>query len=127
MTSSNHKTKRGVIKADKTVELTSFEGIMPDPETLEKLERFAPGCTREWMDMAKSEIAHRQKMEDRITWTFKNTSIFSIFFGFVANLAVCFVGYIAITLNHPTAGATIITGSAAAVITAFLFKRRNQQ
>lgn len=124
MTTSNHRTKKGVIKPDKTVELTSFEGIMPDPETLEKLEKLVPGCSREWMDMAKSEIAHRQKTENRITWTFKYTTLISLFLGFIANMVICFVGYLAIDKGFGTAGATIITGSAAAVVTAFLFRKR---
>lgn len=121
---SNHKTKRGVIKPDKTVEMTSFEGIMPDPETLEKLEKLIPGCSREWMDLAKSEIKHRQKTENRITWAFKYNTLISLILGFIANLAICYVGYVAIDKGYSTAGATIITGSAAAVVTAFLLKRR---
>lgn len=124
MSSSNHKTKRGVIKPDKTVELTSFEGIMPDPETLAKLEQLIPGCSREWMDMAKGEIRHRQNTENRITWAFKYNTLISIFCGFGANLAICFVGYTAIVLGHPNAGATIIASSAAAVVAAFLLRKR---
>ena len=40
---SNHKAKRGIIRPDRTVEVTSFEGIMPDPDTLAKLELIIPG------------------------------------------------------------------------------------
>ncbi len=127
MSSSNHRTRKAAIKPDKSVELTSFEGIMPDPETLEKLEKLVPGCSREWMDLAKSEIAHRQKSENRITWTFKYTTLISICLGFVANIIICGVGYIAITLGHPTAGATIITGSAAAVVAALIYKRKKTE
>lgn len=126
MSSPNHKHKKGIIKPDKTVEVSSFEGIMPDPDTLEKLEKIVPGCGREWMDMAKSEVSHRHKSEDRITWTFKYTTILGQILGFIANLVICAVGYFAIQEGHPTAGATIITGSAAAVIAAFIIRRRRR-
>jgi len=122
---SNHKTKKGIIRPDKTVELTSFEGIMPDPDTLAKLEVFIPGCSREWMDMAKSEVSHRQQSEKRITWTFKYSTIISLFLGFFSNLIICAVGCYAIYLGYAAAGATIITGSAASVVAAFLLKKRN--
>lgn len=123
MSSSNHKSTRGIKKPDQTVEVTSFEGIMPDPDTLEKLEKIIPGCGREWMDMAKSEVKHRHKSENRITWTFKYTTLISVICGFIANLIICFVGFKAIEMGYPTAGATIITGSAASVVAAFIFRR----
>lgn len=126
MNSPNHKAKRGVIRPDKTVEVSSFEGIMPDPETLQKLEAILPGCGREWMEMAKSEVAHRHKSENRITWTFKYGTLIGQVLGFLANLIVCGAGAYAIHLGHPGAGATIITGSAAAVVTAFIFRGKNK-
>ncbi|MCC6601480.1 MAG: DUF2335 domain-containing protein [Crocinitomicaceae bacterium] len=68
---ANHNKKKAVVRPDQTYEATSFEGIMPDPETLEHLEKLAPGCAQKWMELAESEIKSRQRNEERITWTFK--------------------------------------------------------
>jgi len=49
---SNHNKKKLVVRPDQTVEGTSFEGIIPDPDTLAQLEILAPGCTKKWMELA---------------------------------------------------------------------------
>lgn len=121
---SNHKKKNVVVRPDQTVEANSFEGIIPDPETLGQLEQYAPGCTKMWMELAKSEILSRQKNESRITWTFKYSTILGQILGFLSSLCIFYVGYYCIEQGHPTAGATIITGSAASVIAAFYFRRK---
>lgn len=118
----NHNKKKVVVRPDQTVEGTSFEGIMPDPETLSQLEALAPGCTKQWMDLAASEIKSRQKNEDRITWTFKNSTILGQVLAFLSSTMIFAVGCYALYLGHPTAGATIITGSAASVIAAYYFR-----
>jgi len=122
--SSNHNRKKVVVRPDQTVEGTSFEGIMPDPETLAQLEVLAPGCTKKWMDLAESEIKSRQRNEERITWTFKNSTIIGQILAFLSSTMIFGVGCYALYLGHPTAGATIITGSAASVIAAYWFRKK---
>lgn len=122
--SSNHNKKKVVVRPDQTVEGTSFEGIMPDPETLAQLEVLAPGCTKKWMDLAESEIKSRQRNEERITWTFKNSTIIGQILAFLSSTMIFGVGCYALYLGHPTAGATIITGSAASVIAAYWFRKK---
>lgn len=122
--SSNHNRKKVVLRPDQTVEGTSFEGIMPDPETLAQLEVLAPGCTKKWMDLAESEIKSRQRNEERITWTFKNSTIIGQILAFLSSTMIFGVGCYALYLGHPTAGATIITGSAASVIAAYWFRKK---
>ncbi|KYP14370.1 DUF2335 domain-containing protein [Flavihumibacter sp. CACIAM 22H1] len=126
MSRSNHNKKKVVVRPDQTVEGTSFEGIIPDPETLSQLEALAPGCTKKWMELAESEIKSRQKNEDRITWTFKNSTILGQVLAFLSSTMIFAVGCYALYLGHPTAAATIITGSAASVIAAYYFRRQNQ-
>jgi uncharacterized membrane protein len=121
-TNHNHNKKKVVVRPDQTVEGTSFEGIIPDPETLAQLEVLAPGCTKKWMELAESEIKSRQINESRITWTFKTSTILGQVLAFFSSTMVFGVGCYALYLGHPTAGATIITGSAASVIAAFYFK-----
>ena len=123
---SNHNKKKVILRPDQTIEGTSFEGIIPDPETLENLEKLAPGCTQKWMELAESEIKSRQKNEDRITWTFKNSTILGQIFGFFSSSMIFSVGCYALYLGYPTADATIITGSAASVIMAFWFRSKKQ-
>ena len=104
------------------MEGTSFEGIIPDPETLAQLEVLAPGCTKKWMELAESEIKSRKMNESRITWTFKNSTILGQILAFLSSTMIFGVGCYALYLGHPTAGATIITGSAASVIAAYYFR-----
>lgn len=123
----NHNKKKGVIRPDKSVEVTSFEGIIPDPETLRELEQLYPGATKMWMDLAKSEIEGRQKNEDRITWTFKYSTICGQIFGFLSSAMIFGVGVYALSLGFDNAAAWIITGSAASVIAAYVFRRRTRE
>lgn len=118
----NHNKKKVVVRPDQTVEGTSFEGIIPDPETLAQLEVLAPGCTKKWMELAESEIKSRQMNESRITWTFKTSTILGQVLAFFSSTMIFGVGCYALYLGHPTAGATIITGSAASVIAAYYFR-----
>lgn len=120
----NHNKKKVVLRPDHSVEGTSFEGIMPDPETLTQLEVLAPGCTATWMELAKSEIKSRQINEDRITWTFKTSTILGQLLAFVSSAFVMYVGLRALEMGYPASGATIITGSAASVIAAYYFRRK---
>lgn len=122
MSNPNHNKKKVVVRPDQTVEGTSFEGIIPDPETLKELEQLAPGCTKMWMELAKSEILSRQKNEGRITWTFRTSTILGQILAFVSSSMIFAVGCYALYLGHPTAATTIITGSAASVIAAYYFR-----
>jgi uncharacterized membrane protein len=124
---TNHKKKDVVVRPDQTIEGSSFEGIIPDPETLAKLELYAPGCTKVWMELAVSEIKSRQINEDRITWTFKNSTILGLLLAFSTSSLIIGAGIYALYLGHPTTGAAIITGSVASVIAAFLFKRPHKR
>ena len=124
MSTKNHSKKKGIIHPDKTVEVTTFDSIMPDPETLREYELLCPGTTQKWMEITQSEIAHRHKMEDRITLTFKRGTMWGQIFGFVTSTMSFLAGCYALKLGYPTAAATIITGSAAAVIAAFYFRSR---
>lgn len=102
----NHSKKKVVVRPDQAVEGTSFEGIMPDPETLKELEVLSPGCTKLWMELAESEIRSRQKNEGRITWTFKTSTILGQILAFLSSTMIFSVGCYALYLGHPTAAAT---------------------
>ncbi len=121
---SNHNKKKLIVRPDKTVEGTSFEGIIPDPETLGQLEVLAPGCTKKWMELAESEIKSRQLNENRITWTFKFSTILGQILAFLSSTMIFAVGSYAIYTGNANAGAVIITGSAASVIAAYWFRSK---
>lgn len=101
---ANHNKKKLVVRPDQSVEGTSFEGIIPDPETLAQLETLHPGSTKMWMELAQSEIKSRQKNEDRITWTFKNSTILGQVLAFVSSSMIFAVGCYALYLGFPTGG-----------------------
>jgi len=124
---SNHNKKKVVVRPDQTIEGTSFEGIIPDAETLAQLETLYPGATKKWMELAESEIKSRQKNEGRMTWTFRTSTILGQLLAFVSSSMIFFVGCYAIYLGHPAAGATIITGSAASVIAAYYFRSQKDK
>lgn len=121
---SNHNKKKVIVRPDQTVEGTSFEGIIPDPETLQQLEAIVPGTTKRWMDLAESEIKSRQVNESRITWTFKVSTILGQILGFLSSAMIFGVGIYAIYAGHAQEAAIIITGSAASVIAAYWFRNR---
>lgn len=125
--SPNHSKKKVVVRPDQAVEGTSFEGIIPDPETLKELELLSPGCTKKWMELAESEIRSRQENESRITWTFRTSTILGQIFAFLSSTMIFAVGCFALYLGHPTAAATIITGSAASVIAAYYFRSQRKK
>jgi len=124
---SNHKKGKGVVRPDRSVEVTSFEGIIPDPETLAELEKILPGSTERWMKMAESEVSSRQLNENRITWTFKTSTILSLVCAFLTSMAVIITGLYCIHLGQAKWGATIITGGVATVISAYWFRSRGSK
>lgn len=122
----NHKKQHVIKRPDHSVEGTSFEGIIPDVDTLRGLEEFCPGATKMWMELAQEEIRARHKNEFRITWTFKYTTVIGQVLGFITSLMVLLAGVYCIHQGNPTQGAAIITGSAATVISAFYFRSRRK-
>lgn len=122
---ANHNKKSVIVRPDHTIEGSSFEGIIPDPETLKELEIYAPGSTKQWMALAESEIKKRQINEGRITKTFQISTILGQILGFLSSTLVIAAGIYCIHLGNDVSGAAIITGSVANVIAAYYFKRRN--
>jgi uncharacterized membrane protein len=94
-------------------------------ETLRGLEEFSPGAAKLWMDLAAEEIRNRHKHESRLTYTFQLSNILGQIFGFIGSLAVAGVGTYCIHLGHPKAGATIMVGSMASVVVAFITRRNS--
>lgn len=121
-----HKTQKGKITKDAT-ELTSFEGLTPDPESLEKLEKHCPGITERWQTLAEEEIRERHKNERTLIKSFSFSSIFGSVSAFLSTIVIAGVGFYAIHLGSPSAGATIICGSIAQVIAAFHFRTKNSK
>lgn len=119
-----HTKKKGVITKEAT-EITSFEGLTPDPESLEKLEQYCPGITERWQTLAEEEIRERHKNERILIRSFSFSSVFGSISAFLSTVLIACVGLYAIHLGHPTAGATIICGSMAQVIAAFHFRTKN--
>lgn len=119
-----HTKKKGVITKEAT-EITSFEGLTPDPESLEKLEQYCPGITERWQTLAEEEIRERHKNERTLIRSFSFSSVFGSISAFLSTVLIAGVGLYAIHLGHPTAGATIICGSMAQVIAAFHFRTKN--
>lgn len=119
-----HTKKKGVITKEAT-EITSFEGLTPDPESLEKLEQYCPGITERWQTLAEEEIRERHKNERILIRSFSFSSVFGSISAFLSTVLIAGVGLYAIHLGHPTAGATIICGSMAQVIAAFHFRTKN--
>jgi uncharacterized membrane protein len=119
-----HTKKKGVI-AKGVTEVTSFEGLMPDPETLEQLENHCPGITERWLVIAEQEIKERNKNERIIVRSFSFSAVFGSISAFLSTIIIAGVGFYAIYKGYPTAGATIICGSIAQVIAAFHYRTKN--
>jgi uncharacterized membrane protein len=124
MTNPNHKSKKLVHSQGKT-EITSFEGLIPDNDSLDKLEQYAPGATKKWMELAESEIKSRQYNEKHFLTTVRWSNWLGIFIAFVVSILIAGVGAYTIHLGYPQYGCAIICGAMAQSIAAFIFKNKN--
>lgn len=121
-----HSKKKGVI-TEKSTEVTSFEGLTPDPETLSKLEEICPGITERWMTLAEKEITERHDNERRLVKSFTFSSIFGSISAFASTLVIAGIGLYTVVIGAPQYGATIICGGIAQVIAAFHYRSKNKK
>lgn len=110
---------------------SSFEGPIPDPETLARYEQIEAGLANRIMQMAEGELAHRHDMEraaleaqvklDRAAWDQKKRGqIFGLIIGLVA-----FATAIIMTLKgSPLAGGFIGSSGVIGLVAVFVLGRR---
>lgn len=126
MTSANHKSKKLIHSQGKT-EITTFEGLIPDNDSLDKLEQYAPGATKKWMELAESEIKSRQYNERHFLTTVRYSNWLGLFFSLIVAIVIAAVGAYTISLGYPQYGCAIICGSMAQSIIAFLLKAKKSE
>jgi uncharacterized membrane protein len=121
-----HKKRSGKVTKD-SAEVTSFEGLTPDPDTLIKLEEVCPGITERWMTLAEEEIKNRQNNETRIVKIYGRSTYMGMSFAFLTSVVIASVGALALVLDYPKTAATIIVGAMAQVIISFLVRRNSKE
>lgn len=122
----NHSSKKGKIHKNGEIEVQSFEGLMPDPAVLAEYEKYAPGATKQWMQLATDEVKNRHKNERTFLTTYRFSVICGSLSALILGVVVAGVGMYAIHIGHPTAGATIMCGSMAQVVAAMYYRNKSR-
>lgn len=106
---SNHKKTKGLVKPGGSgAEITSWESIIPDEETLHTLEKYAPCSTKEWMAIAKQEIECRQKNESKVVGAYRFSAISGQIFSFLLSIGVLGIAGYCIHLDKSIEGLSLI-------------------
>lgn len=119
----NHSHKKGIVKPG-SIEVTAFDSVIPDTESLAKMEQIYPGSTKRWMDMADTVIQSNARNESKNADTLHISTIAGVLGAIFAVTLVCAVSFYAIHKGYATQGASIMVGCAASVIGAFFFRRK---
>lgn len=119
----NKKNKANITK--ESVELTSFEGLMPDPETLKDLEDLCPGAAERWQQLAEAEIKERHTNERKIVNSYVLTSLLGFIAAILTVILFVALGAYALYLGYPNAASAIIVGSLAQTIIVFFLRKKN--
>lgn len=126
--SFNHSSKKGKIHKNGEIEVQSFEGLMPDPAVLAEYEKFAPGATKQWMQLATDEVKNRHRNERTFLTTYRFSVICGSLSALILGLAVAAVGAYTIHSGNAKWGAAIMCGSMAQVVAVMYYrsKKRNE-
>ena len=101
-------------------------GPLPDPVTMERYERLAPGAAERFLGFMESEIGHRQLMDHRESRR-QDWGLVAAFFVVVLIVAV---GAALIYLGYEWAGASVIGVNIVGLAAVFIsggFRRRQGQ
>ena len=100
-----------------TISAQAWIGPLPDPVTMERYERLAPGAAERFLSMMEGEVIHRQVMDNRES----RRQDWGIAAAFIIVILIVAAGAGLIYLGHGWAGAAVIginvVGLAAVFIT----------
>lgn len=109
----------------------AFSGPLPPPAALEAYDRLVPGAAKQMHEVAVQQARHAMRMEElaleaSIADRKAQLALFSRgqILTFLLTLVVIAVGAAAILTGYDAAGATVITGTVASLVLAFLWGRR---
>lgn len=133
----NHRSVRAAQGRDGAVQVEASSGILPPAHELERLEAVCPGITKDFFEIARSQIAHRQALElkqsereDRLVEVFTGeqsgaTKLRSTGQWIAASLSVGSIaaGVYCAMIQQPVIGTAIVTTSLAAILGAFVFAK----
>lgn len=126
MSKSNHRSQRGVITKDR-VELQNVDSIIPDADTMERMEAIVPGATNRWMNLAESEVKTRQINERDVISTYKWATLTGTFSALLIPLAIVISAIYCLYQGEFKIGAIIITGGVAQTITAYVVRNKDSK
>lgn len=119
---SPHKSKKGII-SENQASFEQYEGLLPSPETLAKFENISPGFADRMLRMAENALENQNWIERKNMKHFMITAIIGFVTAFLSVLVIGGICVFALHLGYPTAAASMLVGSAAAVAGAFLLNR----
>ena len=101
-------------------EVSIHKGPIPTPEQLEKYEKTYPGAAKEIINMAVSQVKHRQEMEKMELQNAARDSLLGLTYAFIFCM-VTITGAIYLILNDHTITGTLLGGVGfTTVVSAFI-------
>ena len=119
---SNHQSRKAISEKGK-VELSEYKGLMPDASTLRDLQEYVPDIAERWVRIAESEVASRQKNDRTIVTTYRNSTYLGMASAFVISILILGVGLFLCIEKQYAFGVTLIGGSMAANVIAWVSKK----
>ena len=103
-----------------------YEGPLPHPEYLAQYDKIVPGAAERIIAMAEKEMNHRHEKDKSMYKNAIKTSYLSITFAFLSVLVISGIAFYAFYKNIGVVAGTIVAGSIAAVVGAFLYKNKQK-
>lgn len=99
-------------------------GPLPAPETLREYAEIIPSSPERILGMWERQGAHRQKLENRDSWSEVATRILGLLSAVAIVSGFGYMGYLLITAGHDGAGFTALVASLAGLAAVFFVARK---
>jgi uncharacterized membrane protein len=121
-----NQSRKGTITPHQ-ITVSEYSGLMPHPDNLAKFEQIQPGFADRMLRMAEGEIQNKQLIDRQIVKGSFQGTILGIVAALVSVVCICGLSFYALHLGYATQAATIMIGSAAAIVSAFLLRKKANQ
>jgi uncharacterized membrane protein len=122
------RKKESSASIQRTVQMSmAYSGPIPDPRTLKAYDLIKPGLAQEIVNMAQAQSKHRMELESTVVRGDNKRAELGLIFGFLISCLALGGGIYLIDRGHDAAGATLSTGSIAALVGVFVYGSNNRR
>jgi uncharacterized membrane protein len=104
-----------------------YQGIIPDPDTLQKYEQNFPGFADRLLSLAEQELKHRQEMEKNANKYVQTTALVGIGAALTSVSIVSYLCYHAFNLGYATQAVSLAIGVITALAGTFLIGKNRSK